>query len=198
MFVIVIAFSFFLDGGSSYIAATLMMFMMMTASTCFNYDESSHWDRYAVALPVSRSKIVLSRYVTAEIMGVATTVLAFLLACAVAILKKEPEGWFPTLVAMTAGIFSVHQIVIGVSYPIAFRFTAEKARYAMMAIALIPFLGLILGMRFFESFFNNLFNSLVVNASSLVWLLGLVPVVAIGLFILSYFISVYIYKKREF
>ena len=64
MFVIVIAFSFFLDGGSSYIAATLMMFMMMTASTCFNYDESSHWDRYAVALPVSRSKIELSRYVT--------------------------------------------------------------------------------------------------------------------------------------
>lgn len=193
MVVLVIALSLFMNSGPTYIISMLTVYMLMTSTTLFSYDESSHWDRYAIAMPVTRRTIVGARYLMALIQLAAVVLLGGALSVIVSLYHQVPD-WPLTLAGTTGAMSIVYLVVISVSYPLAFRFSAEKARYALMACYLIPFL---LFMVFIEPIVT-FFEALELAAFSIPLLICLVALVCLLLFAASFFLSLRFYSKKEF
>ncbi len=109
--------------------------------TLMAYDERSGWERYALALPVSRKKLVSAKY----LIGLLLMALAFALAAVTGLVRSwqvgvfDPFGYFFELsVLLTLGIS-----VMSVALPMTFRLGTEKGRlmnmvcYGILAAVLV-------------------------------------------------------------
>lgn len=65
---------FMSNGLPNYLSIYLPILCLMLAISTFSYDEYSKWDRYVLALPLSRKDIVRSRYMFSLVL----LVLSFL------------------------------------------------------------------------------------------------------------------------
>ena len=94
------------------------------------YDERSGWERYALALPVSRKQLVGAKY----LIGLLLLGGAFLLAAVTGLVRSriagefDPFGYFFELsVLLTLGVS-----VMSVALPMTFRYGTEKGRLMNM------------------------------------------------------------------
>ena len=110
-------------------------------NTLMAYDERSGWERYALALPVSRRKLVSAKY----LIGLLLIAGAFALAAVTGLVRSWQEGgfdpfgyFFELCVLLTLGIS-----VMSVALPMTFRLGTEKGRlmnmvcYGILAAALV-------------------------------------------------------------
>lgn len=109
-----------------------------------SYDEISKWNGLALSMPVTRTQLVLSKY------------LLVLFLSAVGMLASNAYGYFMLLVmkqpitiellAVSLASTLASLLLIGVLLPVVFRFGVEKARYFMMAVCFAIFaLAVIIG-----------------------------------------------------
>lgn len=109
-----------------------------------SYDEISKWNGLALSMPVTRTQLVLSKY------------LLVLFLSAVGMLASNAYGYFMLLVmkqpitiellAVSLASTLASLLLIGVLLPVVFRFGVEKARYFMMAVCFTIFaLAVIIG-----------------------------------------------------
>jgi len=184
--VILAAIAFYLifslaNKDSSFFGGMLTFLMVMQTMTAMAYDEKSKWDRYALAMPVSRTDMVLSKY----ILGVILLVIAFAanLIFMVATGTEPVMALNVSLVMAGIGLFSIL-----VTLPVLFKFGMEKGRYIIMLIFLIPtvigFLGPKMGLKMPDESFMRLLP-----------VLGLLILIISG--IVSVSISLAVYKRKE-
>ena len=63
----------------SVVASVLAVIVCALPCSCFSYDYIAKWDRFGLALPVSRAQVVLARYLTtALLLGLSALLLAVL------------------------------------------------------------------------------------------------------------------------
>jgi len=122
--VILAAIAFYLifslaNKDSSFFGGMLTFLMVMQTMTAMAYDEKSKWDRYALAMPVSRTDMVLSKY----ILGVILLVIAFAanLIFMVATGTEPVMALNVSLVMAGIGLFSIL-----VTLPVLFKFGMER------------------------------------------------------------------------
>ncbi|MDL2324948.1 ABC-2 transporter permease [Ruminococcaceae bacterium OttesenSCG-928-A16] len=194
--VLIVGFVAFLDFDSSYVASTLSMFVLMTSTTCFNYDEAYKWDAYGITLPLSRKQIVAARYLLGLGFTFSAGVISLVLSSLISVIKQEPAGWLINLLTTIVVVFIIGLLVNAVSFPVAFRYGAEKARYAMMFITLGPFLFFII---FRDSVTTPLLNFIASTGENFgIYLLVGFLLATLLFYVLSFFISNKVYQKREF
>ena len=157
--------------------------------TLLAYDERSGWEKYALALPVSRRKMVGEKY----LVGLLLLAVSFLLAAVTGLIRFWREGffdpfdyWFELSVLLTLGIS-----VMSVALPMTFKLGTEKGRMANMVcygilggvLVLVVLVGDKLGLS--QMSFNE-------------WII--VPFLVIPVVVLpaSWALSVHWYEKREF
>lgn len=157
--------------------------------TLLAYDERSGWEKYALTLPVSKKKLVGSKY----LVGLLLVGGSFLLAAVTGLVRGWREGyfdpfgyWFELSVLLTLGI-----CVMSVALPMSFKLGTEKGRMANMicygilggTLVIFVMLGDKLGLS--QMSFNG-------------W--GIVPFLVIPAVVLpvSWSLSVRFYDKREF
>ena len=157
--------------------------------TLLAYDERSGWEKYALALPVSRRKLVGEKY----LVGLLLLTVSFLLAAVTGLIRFWREGffdpfdyWFELSVLLTLGIS-----VMSVALPMTFKLGTEKGRMANMVcygilggvLVLVVLVGDKLGLS--QMSFNE-------------WII--VPFLVIPVVVLpaSWALSVHWYEKREF
>lgn len=96
--------------------------------TALSYDERCHWTRFGITLPVSRSELVLSKYV----LGIAGAVFIALFTLAVnllfPILFQNTVTDFRLLSCYLLAIVSSSIISLDVILPVSFHFGTEKGR----------------------------------------------------------------------
>ena len=157
--------------------------------TLLAYDERSGWEKYALALPVSRRKLVSSKY----LMGLMLQGVMLLLAAVTLRICYWMEGyfdaweyWFELIVLLVLG-----DAVMCAALPMTFRMGTEKGRlvnmlsYGILGGLLV--IGVLLG------------SELGLNEVTLgKWVL--VPILAIPAVMLpaSWLLSIRFYEKREF
>lgn len=101
---------------------------MMTLS----YDERSKWDSRALTMPVTRAQLVLSRYATALLAGLALCALGAVVIAAV-------DG--PEQAANSLGFYLAGALMLAVAMPLMLKLGVEKARILVALCYLVPFLG---------------------------------------------------------
>lgn len=101
-------------------------------------DESSHWNMYALSLPISVRTLVLSKY----LLVLFVDLTGFILAAAAIVRASRLTGEMTTRDSMllSMSVCSLTILVLSVSMPVLYRFGAEKSRLFLGASGLIPLL----------------------------------------------------------
>lgn len=178
---------------SMFLGMCTMLSMILPIST-FSWDEYVKWDKYAMALPLSPKLIVLSKYIVALLLETITIIIGLPLIIMIEFTRGEVyllESLITCLVIVSVGI-----IFYSIFLPNIYYFGVEKARIILLILIAIPsvLIFLILNSKI------PILNIEQLRPSKT--LLELFPFilfgVAISSFVVSFFISVAIYKKKEF
>lgn len=185
--IVIAAFAVFsiTTGNSSLISSMLLVFCGMLPMTATALDEQSRWNVYAQCMPISRKQIVSAKYLMVLIISLAAFLIAMLIAALSMI--RGPVNWTEVLL-VNGGVICVLLLMCAFTLPMMYKLGVEKARLAIMLVyilCLIP-LFIILG------------NEDMVQALNTWWVPALIPLVVAAVFVASYFISVKIYRAKEF
>ena len=182
---------------SSLLYTLVIMNSIMTAMSAFSNDQVSHWESYALALPLERSDMVKSRYLF--------TLLCLAVSAAACLILSVLLGLWMEDLAIMELLHSLYAIVIvGLMYlatllPILYKLGVEKGRYVMMALFISPILLLYL---ISEAAGSNMGQSLTAGALWIASHLALAEtaagILAAVCLAVSYGISLRIYEKRDF
>ena len=125
----------------SFIITFVQVVLSGLPISAFAYDEQAKWDRYAMALPLGRRRVVRARYLfvlalalLTMALGLAGTGLLYLVR------QADPLEMFITLMASS----TVGLIIPTVLLPLSYKLGAERARPYLFAIIFIPVIAVIL------------------------------------------------------
>ena len=171
-------------------AMTVLIGMMLPMST-FAYDDLARWNKYAAATPAGRRGIVAGKYVFSLLAVLAAAVLTALLLTAVVVLKPElgplDEGLIGLLICVLITI-----VIEAVMLPVLVKFGVEKSRLSSIVLFVVIFGGaMLLGQ------LAGALEGIVIPGWFLTALPGLLVLLAVGGYIISYFISRGIFEKKE-
>ncbi len=161
----------------------------MMCFTSFAYDNSSTWDNYVLALPYSRKQIVLSKYIFSLLTlgtGVGLGIAVNLILAATWIANAGWQTW-----AFAGIIFCGVAFFISIVIPLIYRFGVEKSRLIVLLIFMAPFF-ITVGIANVQDAGISVHPEQVFGL-----LIKILPVIAAAALVLSYFISVRIYTKKE-
>jgi len=176
-----------LSKNGSMLGAMVLLLCMMAPINSLSLDELSHWNEYALSLPVSRKTLVVSKYLLGILLGLAAMLL---IGGGVALLGAlgVMSGTGSTLLALVA-ISGVSIVYMALILPVIFRLGVEKGRLLMMMILMIPTVAIILLPK--------------LKAEALIhWIAGggwmIVLAAVILIFVLSLDLSISFVEKKEY
>ena len=167
---------------SMFGAMMLILFAMMPI-TAISYDEKANWDKYGLTMPVSRTDMVLSKYILGLILSSFALILNFI---AQIFMGTEMNTENITVIFV---IFGISILFISLLLPIIFKFGVEKGRMLMIVVLMLPTLIIMLLPEIVKTPPSE---EMIVKA------LYALPFIIVIFYLLSIFISVNIYKKKEF
>lgn len=183
--VIFLSFIGFSNNEPSVLISMITMVFTILTITTIAYDDLARWDKYALAMPVSRRSIVLSKYIISALLSVFGVLLSTISAFIISMFKVYD---LTNLILISYIIFIISLAFISFLLPLVFKFGVEKSRLMMMGIIGVPMaIGYMLdnmGIKLpSEDFFNNI--------------LKLSPLIILVILAISYSISYGIYKKKD-
>ena len=164
---------------------------MMVFITTFSYDEYNKWDAYAISLPVSRKNIVKAKYVASIILW-AIALLVTVVITGITGLFEQNINYFEMFGMILGCVFSI-VLLEAIMFPLIFKFGVEKGR-----------IGLFVGVFAIAGLLGFIFTGIdLENATGFIEIFNkyyyiLIPLVAVILLVISYFVSKKIYLKKEF
>lgn len=168
---------------SSMFSSMMTMIAVMIPLTAMSYDERSKWDRYALTMPISRKVIVASRYLLGMIFIAAAFVLSVLVNMVFSKMYSI-ESILISLASLSAGI-----TVMSVIFPLLFKYGVEKGRILMMLVLFTPIAILMMVSKLGLS---------MPDEETIKTFIFLSPIIALMLLLVSIYISLSIYRKKEF
>lgn len=185
-----IVFSIVTKNTGMFGAMVILLCVMMPITT-MSFDEHYKWDRYALSLPISRKTVVISKYV----LGILLDLAAIVIVAPTSIVIGSVVGKMEineSLVASLA-IGGVALLFLSIILPIIFKFGVEKGRMLMMTIFFVPAILVML----ISSLGIALPNKLMLEKLT-IYLPFVLPVMVIGVLLISIYISIGIYTRKEF
>ena len=177
--------------GSFDITFMIPMFVMILLISTFSYDEYNKWDAYAVTLPMGRKNIITAKYLASLILLMLSSIISFL-ASFISMYFKDTinvMNIFPLIYGYLCGIL----IVISLMYPLIFKYGSQKGRIGGFV--------LIVGGSFILGILSKIVNlpelGTTVNWLEDYWIIAL-SLLTITFLVISYFVSLKIYLKKEF
>lgn len=151
-----------------------------------SYDERDKWVEYSGALPYSREQLVSSKYLIGLIFGGS----AYLVSMAAAVVRMLCKGYFSWMELLVTGTILLVLGLLGptILLPFVFKYGAEKGRivfYAMIALCCA-----------FGAILAGLGVQMAFTVKGM-WFLGVVALVSVICYLISWSLSVCFYRKRE-
>lgn len=162
------------------ITMLMSLFCVMLPIASFAYDEIVHWDRYALAMSLSRWDLVLSKYIVSWVV----IAVFLLLSCVVQAFGGNDWGVIVATLCLQGGMALWF---IAIILPLLFRFGAEKGRMMLVLVFALVF--------FFLFFWEKVVGlPAQVSIQSLIWILPASAILGEGL---SVWCSFRIYQRKE-
>ena len=164
---------------ASVLCGMVVLMSLITPMTTVTSDDVSRWNRFAIATPACRRGVVTGKYLFTLLVTLASTVFVSLLL---------------VLLLSALACAGIALIMNAVALPLLLKFGAEKARMVSMALFLLVFAGFaLLGLAADRGLALPAPPAWVLTA-----LPGLLAILAVGGFALSYCIAQAIYARKEF
>lgn len=193
LLILFIAFAIMTFNNIDFLTVFLPFLCIMICISTFGYDEFNHWDAYALTLPNGRKNVVKSKYVSTIIMIIISMLISAIISSIVGIIGDKLD--IENLVGNILGSGCAILFIISLMYPLIYKFGAEKGRIflfvvcfmlsAIVGLAAVGIGKLGLDLTIFIQFFVK-------------YLIYILPVLAILMIVISYFISYRIYQRKEF
>ena len=178
----------------SVLAGMVVLISIITPMTTVTSDDISRWNRFAVASPACRRGVVAGKYLFTLLMVLLSAVLVAVLLVVLALAGGLGDGSLAEYLLATLACGGIALLLNGVTLPLLLKFGAEKARMISMALFLVVFGGTALaGLAVDSGFAFPAPPAWVVTAIP-----GLLAILSVGGFVLSYFIAQAVYAKKEF
>lgn len=179
------------SGGGTNMISFIVFFGVMLVIASFSYNDMSHWDRYVNTAPIRRIDIVLAKYLLAFLTVAVTTAIGMVF---IVIGDAIHGGVLPEDLGAMGVVGVVGLVYVLLMLPLLFKFPVEKARMFLIALFLLPFAAIVLlpkviDIKSAEVFFKSLSIELIVGAG----IAALILLICISLFL-----SIRIYKNKEF
>lgn len=172
---------------TNFISGIIILMCSMFSISSFAYDDLAKWDKYALSMPVSRKDVVMSKYTLTFILAFSGAFLSLIISFLVSVINKIQFNTKEQLL-ITLSIVGVSLVFTSILTPLIYKFGTEKARLMIIVVAVIP-----------TVLFNIISNAGIQMPSqeTLTTLGYIAPFTIIAIVIVSYFISVSIYQKKE-
>ena len=178
----------------SVLAGMVVLISIITPMTTVTSDDISRWNRFAVASPACRRGVVAGKYLVTLLMVLLSAVLVSVLLLVLTLAGGLGDGSLIEYLLATLACGGIALLMNAVILPLLLKFGAEKARMVSMALFLVVFGGTALaGLAVDSGFAFPAPPAWVVAA-----LPGLLAILSVGGFVLSYFIAQAVYAKKEF
>lgn len=184
LFIVALFFVISLIAGENDLMSAMIIIMLsMLVVYTFTLDAASKWERYVLALPVTRKDVVLSKYIIALLLtGIGAGITAFL-KIASAFIQHRFTGWGTWYI-----FFVLSVLFLCLLLPLIFKFGAEKSQMLAFVAYGLPIVAVVLVMTFTGVTFNENTFSFLFQISPLILLAGI---------FISYGISCRIYRNAE-
>lgn len=194
-FLLVIFTVFVLIGSlDAYIlSGTAMLFAYMVPLSSFSWDEAVRWEPYAAATPACRRGAADGKYLCSLLTAAGGGGAAALLACLCAALGRlgDPLGEVLLSCLFCTGLALAMEAVL---LPILLRFGAKSGGYAMLAVTLPVFGGMLVLWLLERQGMLTLPDLTPGSAAALAW--GAAALCALA-YALSWFIARRIYGRKQ-
>ena len=169
----------------SYFFIMIVIMQVFTLSS----DEQARWLRLEKALPVTPYQAVFSKYLM-SLLGAALGMVVFLLFCTREIVET---GNFVEPLSIAGGLAAAALFLAAVEFPLLYRFGSNSGRFVFFGVAIVVvavvWAGQMAGLPL-----EAVIGWFSANRTLLLALGFSIPVLA---FVGSYFLSVSIYRKKE-
>lgn len=182
--------AFFFDMGPVVVMCAVL-FGALQVITSFTFDEMSKWDKYGLTLPVSRRKIIASKYVLSLLLTIGSALILTPLILLFNLYFKSFSA--NELFSMLCVISGAAFLMLSVSIPILLKFGTQKGRLFLFAVVFIPV--------FFSGFISEYMERFSIYLPSLQTIKLLAygaPFFMLIPLALSYLVSAKIYSSKEF
>lgn len=189
-------YAFFMKS-TSFLYMLIIMNSMMTSLSAFSNDQVSHWESYALALPVDRSDMVKSRYLFALVCLAATAAACLILSAFLGLWIGDIG--IPELLHSLYGVTVVGLMYLAIQLPVLYKLGVEKGRYVMMSTVIGVCLLLFLLSRALDGGAGQTLRAGVIwMEAHLILAEAAAGLLAVGGLLLSFVISLRIYEGKEF
>ena len=179
---------------TGFISIYLLILGGMLVFSSMSTDESVHFNRLALTMPISPKMLVMSKYILLIISIGCGTIIAVLLSM---VCQRIFSGWTTDMewqgMLLTAVLFMA---VYSISLPIIFKLGVEKARYIYVAIMLAIAMVILGAVSLLEMLGVNVEQYMISDTNSIFLVLILLGVSASAL-VISYLCSLKVIKKKE-
>lgn len=191
--VVTIVFVAFSITGMDFNVAFMLPFIaVMIFISTFSWDDFNNWNAYAITLPVGRKNIVKSKYISAVILMMVSSLLALSITVLTLVCSKETFD-LTTVLSDIMGTLLGLVLVVSLLVPCIYKFGVEKGRIILFAMVFgVAILGGAISKLWDFSSITNWLNSL-----ESIWFIIFPLVVFVSLGI-SYVVSKSIYLRKEF
>ena len=151
------------------------------------YDERSRFTEYVGTLPYTKTQIVSAKY----LIGLFTQIALLTVICIAQGVKMGIEGTFvlKEFLLLMMLLLIMASVASSLTLPFVFKYGVEKGRAAYYVMIGVVCAGSIIATSIFK---EGLQNEMQLNA-----VLPIACLVGIGIYVLSWYLSVVFYKKKE-
>ncbi|MCX4249634.1 MAG: ABC-2 transporter permease [Bacilli bacterium] len=177
----------------------LPLILLTNTINTFQTDEFFNTDSYTLSLPLSRRQIITARYIYTFIMVITAFFVGLVLFYLIHfIIKPNHNGLNTDMLKYLIMLEGTSLLVDSIFYPVIYKVGCEKSRLVLLSIVM-----LLLGIGSILSVYINVFDKDFIDFVAIinfiqkngVMVLSIVVTISI---IISYFLSILFYKKRDF
>ena len=184
--VVFIALSFFSNDNMFFVFYPCLLCGMIPVNL-LGYDERSRWMQYSGTLPYTKTQIVSGKYLIGLLSQITILVATGVAQAAKMLIAHNFElGDFAVLMLL---MLIVSTLTSSICLPFVFKLGVEKGRTAYYIM-----IGFVCGASVLAS---SILRGQLVSEIQPNLILALVAVAGIGIYILSWYLSIVFFKKRE-
>ena len=171
--------------------ASLFIPLFLSTAMCgnTNNDEKSKWTVYSQSLPFERKLYINAKYDVVLIIAIATSIFNTVIYLISSLIGTSHFN-IRALILMWAVGFGISLLPFSISMPFGYRFDSKISAIVIIIVFFVPVVVVPMGSR--VDLINKLVSPFPAVSTSLIAM-----AVIIAVFLLSWFISVKIYEKRD-
>lgn len=176
----------------TYFQCMVTMSMCMLIFTGMSYDTVSGWDKFVLTMPVSRKDIVGSKYLCCIIYAIFAIIATTLFSVVLGYIHPMREDDLMLLAITAAALLCIIFLIYSILIPLIYKLGVEKTRIIMIAVIMIPIFGF---MGIYEYIPASVWKFIERHVG---FMAAAGAAFCVLMYIISYFVSLSIFNKKEY